>query len=315
MLPAAAAHQHFASVEDCLRSLIQQDAGSDGTMDYPSLNDETSFFPLPADVRNRLFARERIATAVMTREIAVDPVSIAAILRRALERSPRIRVVTHAVVKTIASNGDGYSVVITPEATRSHRPYDHVVNALWDGRLRIDRDLGLLPRRSWLWRQKLGLRLCPTGASPQIASVTFTLGPYGDVVRYHDGHIYLSWYPAGLVGLSGELAPPDEWDRDRSNAGPELISATLDGLSRLYPDIRRIQGAARARLKVVGGTIFAWGQSDIDDPDSELHQRYDIGVTSLGGYHSINTGKYCMAPLLAINVADRIVPGASRAPT
>jgi hypothetical protein len=57
---------------------------------------------------------------------------------------------------------------------------------------------------------------------------------------------------------------------------------------------------------VAGGFIFAWGSADIDDIGSELHQRFDIGVRSYGRYHSIDTGKYCMAPLYALEVARRV---------
>ena len=59
-------------------------------------------------------------------------------------------------------------------------------------------------------------------------------------------------------------------------------------------------------MKVRGGVIFAWGSSDISDISSELHSRFDVGPFSKGGYHSIDTGKYCVAPLFALEVADRI---------
>ena len=53
-----------------------------------------------------------------------------------------------------------------------------------------------------------------------------------------------------------------------------------------------------------GGVIFAWGITDIDDPDSLLHQRSAIGPTRHGSYFSIDTGKYCMGPLFAMQSAD-----------
>jgi hypothetical protein len=54
------------------------------------------------------------------------------------------------------------------------------------------------------------------------------------------------------------------------------------------------------------GVIFAWGETDIDDPKSRLHARYEIGVASMGGYHSVNTGKYTMVPYLAAKAAERV---------
>ena len=62
---------------------------------------------------------------------------------------------------------------------------------------------------------------------------------------------------------------------------------------------------ALERAQISGGVIFAWGDRDIDDPSSELHQRYDIGPKSWGRYHSVDTGKLTMAPLFGKQVADQ----------
>ena len=57
---------------------------------------------------------------------------------------------------------------------------------------------------------------------------------------------------------------------------------------------------------VKGGTIVAWGKTDIYDPASELHRRFEIGVTSEGKFHSIDPGKLTMAPYFAEICAERI---------
>lgn len=51
--------------------------------------------------------------------------------------------------------------------------------------------------------------------------------------------------------------------------------------------------------QVDAGVIFAWGSTDIDEADSELHQRHDIGLLHHDGYVSMNTGKLTTAPLFA----------------
>ena len=61
-------------------------------------------------------------------------------------------------------------------------------------------------------------------------------------------------------------------------------------------------------IELRGGAIVAWGASDIADPDSGLHERWRVGPRSYGPYHSVDTGKYCLAPLFAMEVADRILP-------
>ena len=59
------------------------------------------------------------------------------------------------------------------------------------------------------------------------------------------------------------------------------------------------------RFEVRGGYISAWGKSGIADPRSGLHSRAEIGVTSLQGFHSVNSGKYTTAPLYGEDAALR----------
>ena len=53
--------------------------------------------------------------------------------------------------------------------------------------------------------------------------------------------------------------------------------------------------------------IFAWGESDISDPHSKLHDRYQIGVHSVDRYHSVNTGKYTLVPYFGLKAAERVL--------
>jgi hypothetical protein len=53
-----------------------------------------------------------------------------------------------------------------------------------------------------------------------------------------------------------------------------------------------------------GGMILATGRLDVDDPASELHSRIQVGLNQQGSYISINTGKYTLAPLMAVRAAD-----------
>ena len=312
MLPPEAVQAHFCRVEHCLRQLARHGDALSMESSYPGRDEDVLFKPLPDGLRDRSFSPDTITAAFATREIAVDPASVAAIVRRAVAASPRIRFVPCAQVQSVECRGDGYLVATSSVENTSDCTYDHVVNALWDGRLHIDREMGLLPDRAWLWRYKAGLRLSPRNDGPPMASVTFMLGSYGDIVQYQDGSVYVCWYPAGLLGCSSDVTPPDHWHASGSRVREGLVPATFDGLARLYPDINRLRPVAATAVEQVGGVIFAWGATDIDDPGSELHRRDDIGVTSSGGYHSVNTGKYCMAPLLAIEVADAIVPDAPR---
>ena len=68
--------------------------------------------------------------------------------------------------------------------------------------------------------------------------------------------------------------------------------------------------SALSTVAVKGGVIVAWGQTDIYDPDSELHRRFAIGITSVGRFHSIDPGKLTMPPYFAEMCAARIVGAA-----
>jgi hypothetical protein len=45
----------------------------------------------------------------------------------------------------------------------------------------------------------------------------------------------------------------------------------------------------------------------VDNATSGLHHRTRIGVTSVDGYHSVDTGKLTTAPLIAMSVADQVM--------
>jgi hypothetical protein len=131
---------------------------------------------------------------------------------------------------------------------------------------------------------------------------------YGDIVDFGDGRYYLSWYPACKRGEWQGLQPPapviDEATKQQT------LDTTIAALGAIVPAVSALD-LSGATIDVAGGYIFAWGKSDIADPSSELHGRSDIGLHSHGRYHSVDTGKYGMAPYFADLLADRICGEAS----
>jgi hypothetical protein len=111
-------------------------------------------------------------------------------------------------------------------------------------------------------------------------------------------------YKVGLRSLPGSTCPAlPSVTFSLGSYGDTVSFAGLGGfmpqrIAELDPDPDAWQ--------LVGGWISAWGSSGIEDPTSELHQRHDIGVHSLGTYHSIDTGKWTTAPLLAAETCARI---------
>ena len=240
-------------------------------------------------------------------EVAINPIDLATALNARIAGAARIEVRLAHTVRSLQQNVRGVCVVSTGPQGASHDSYDHVVNALWDGRLAIDATLGHRPGRPWLHRLKYGISF----RRPDIVrgrSVTIILGPFGEVVSYPDGLAYLTWYPECLQGMSGELSPPDWVTYPPEPLRSRLLKGTLAALSDIVPSLRDLNPNELSDVSVKGGVIVAWGQTDIDDPQSELHHRFEIGVTSAGRFHSVDPGKLTMAPYFADVCADRIAP-------
>ena len=241
-----------------------------------------------------------------TNERAVDPRTVGPLLREAALGHPRIRFVGARVLGVARLDRGGLGVSFRREGEDSVERYDQVANALWHDRLRIDAQMGLGADHPWLHRYKFANRIQVPLANGAIPSVTCVLGPFGDLVNYGRNGLFLSWYPEGMIATSRALAPPD-WE---SELTPERRHEVF---RRSHAEwVRRCPALAALEFRPTdvdpgGGVIFAWGDSDVEDPASRLHERYEIGVHSTGGYHSVNTGKYTMAPYMGLKTAERIL--------
>lgn len=251
-----------------------------------------------------LLNRERIAALVETVEVALDLPRFRLILRDALEHRPIERLYSHTI-NAVNRMPAGFAVVgVRDNGQVWKREGAIVVNCLWDGRLEIDQLMGIVPKRKWVYRLKYGLRGDLPPALVGLTSLTLVLGPFGDIVVKPDVKTYFSWYPTSMRGWSHALTPPDEWRRSIKRAGEDreadaLACEILEGFEPYIP------GIARSQVHTISaGTNFSWGETDIDDPQSELHERYDIGVHAYDGYFSIDTGKFTCAPLFAKNLMD-----------
>ena len=260
-----------------------------------------------SDAERRLsYDASRVSAAIETREISIDVIALAAVLRSAVAASRRIRVRLETSVTAAARDAHGVEVTFRARSGNCRERYDHAVNALWDGRQEIDRTAGIDAIGTHVYRCKYGLRIASAAIVPPVPSVTIVLGPFGDVVNFGNGELYLSWYPACLKGLATGTADA-AWTLDPNGAAALRVARdTLDALGALVPALKRLPRAAVQDAVVRGGIIVARGETDIVDPKSGLHRRYEIGVESHGRYHSIDTGKYTMAPLFARHVADRV---------
>jgi glycine/D-amino acid oxidase-like deaminating enzyme len=263
---------------------------------------------LSTSEKEREFNSAVALAAVSTPEVAINPTALAAALRKCVDENPNIEVRCNCNVVGAKKEDAGVAILVESPEKALEGPFDHVVNALWDGRFALNETLGYRTNRPWLHRLKYGVSFrLPAGSTPP-PSATFVSGPFGEVVTYGDGLIYLTWYPECLRAISTDVRPPD-WETYPSEPlRSRILTGTLTALADIVPSLRGLDAADLPEATVKGGAIVAWGKTDIYDPQSELHRRFEIGVTSDGSFHSVDPGKLTMAPYFAEICAERIYP-------
>src|SRR5262249_52814898 len=176
--------------------------------------------------------------AFSTPEVAINPLALARTVGECIAAHPLIEVRCNRAVVGAEQERDGIRVLTKGLDGSCWDRFDHVVNALWDGRLGLNEALGFQAKRPWLHRLKYGVSFRLPPGVEQPLSVTFVLGPFGEVVTYGDGLIYLTWYPECLQAISTDVTPPD-W----STYAPEplrsrILTGTLCALSAIVPSLR-----------------------------------------------------------------------------
>ncbi len=318
-------HDYFQMVEEDIQEEIQCSGDS-----YLGRNINRVFELNSRDVHVSLFSPDQTVGSFRTEEVSVSPAAVADILTQAVKNHHTIQFIGNTEILAAELLNDGeIRIDYQYKRTISSMIYPCVANCLWDGKLKIDQSIGFSDPGPWISRYKATINLSvPDIAKNSIPSATGILGSYGDVVNHGNGLYYISWYPlckiAQSVNEDGRLLH----DQVHKYAIPRIIQkATSD-----YPSISKSIGSIFHRkffienisalavyipaLKVLlnkkrsfdlgGGVILARGSTDIDDPESYLHQRSEIGPVAYNNYLTIDTGKYCTAPLFAIKAAGMI---------
>jgi len=283
-------------------TILKQEGGS-----YLGKRPASIWSPLSADQMQVWINKKFSVSGVQTVEASLELEGFRRMIRTALARSSAIERCFGCSVESVIRTANGFRVEGSREGgTMWERHADIVVNCLWDGRLKVDEHMGIRPKRKWVYRLKyrsMG-RLPRTLAG--LPSLTVVLGPYGDVVMYPRANTYISWYPACMRGWTDAVSVPPEWEeacagRIDAAAGDRIAQEALSGFEEV------VTGMVHTKIDVVdAGVIFSWGKTDIDDPDSELHERFHIGVQQHDGYFSIDTGKFTCAPFFAQQFLDRL---------
>lgn len=291
---------YLARVHDLVREAAQESG------DYFGLSLSTALRAWSTPERESEFD-PAVHSAFDTPEVAIQPVVLAEALRACIGANPHIEVRLEHTVMAVEDRSPMLSVVSNGKGGTDRSAFEHVINALWEGRIAVDATRGLLPPRPWLHRLKYGVSF-RVPRPEKMRSATVVSGPFGEIVNYGDGLLYLTWYPECMQGMSREVTPPAWQTVPDALMQEQIFSGTVRALSTIAPALGDIDRHAMSDINVRGGVIVAWGKSDIDDPESELHRRFDIGITSAGSYHSIDPGKLTMAPYFAEACAERIMP-------
>ena len=294
----------FAAHVDRVTEFIRTIAPG-GTVEYFGQDPTRSPQLLPSAAYDGLYDPAKVAAVFQTSEISFDPEALASIFRQRLAETPEICLLLGRKALSVVPRKTKLLVYSVDAEDEHNEAYDHVVNASWAGRLQLDASMGIAPQEKWTFRFKYFVRTTlPLGA--HAVSATIVLGPFGDTASYSNGVRYLSWYPTGVVARSNDIEPPEIPATPGESDGRALASAIASGLGRVMPSTLCFDDGIGSAPEVKGGWIFAWGTTDIDDPASRFHQRCDVGVHAYGRYLSIDTGKLTMAPLFAVEAADRI---------
>jgi hypothetical protein len=191
-------------------------------------------------------------------------------------------------------------------AGERHGPFEAVVNALWEGRPQIDHSVGHQPDAAEHHRYRVSL-FVRTGEALRTPSAVVAAGPFGDVKNYDGRSFYLSWYEAGLVAQGDDVSPPPVPELDDDARG-RIAAATFAGLGGVLRFAGEIERAA-SEVRVAGGWVYSQGRGSLADPAAAVHRRSRHGISRVGTYFSVDTGKYSVAPSRARELASLVLAG------
>lgn len=248
----------------------------------------------------------RVKTAFFTPEIAVDPGRVADIVSAAIYAHPLIEFRgSNTVLSAEPLGAEGYKVAVQTSDGSIGIFARGVINALWEDRMRIDAMIGLPMPSGWSQRWKATIVIDVPPRQVTLPSTTAFVGPYGDFVLYGDRRIYLSWYPACRLSMSSTATPEDVRKLVAATDQAALKLKVFEGLATLMPKIAELE-RFETTTRVGGGFIMAQGTQDIDQSESGLHERHQIGVAQSESWVSVSTGKFCTAPVFGVEAAQTL---------
>ena len=281
-------------------SLIRNFAGQPGAGKYFADVRQARARRLSPSELAEVTTSDEVVVGFAVPERSISTLPVADLLKAAALGHPKIEVRVDTWVESVRRRDDGrLDVVCAGDQPAGLDRFDVVVNGLWESRIAVDAKLGLRPPAPWTHR----FRATVYGRAPKatLRSAVLCTGPFGGVNRYGDGRVYLSWYPVELLAEGNDLEPPRAEATLTEQRKSEVAAATIRELTRFFPGVADISD-----FEVHGGWVYAVGKGSLADRASTLHQRDRFGVVRDGGYISVDTAKYSLAPWIAAHVAQSI---------
>jgi glycine/D-amino acid oxidase-like deaminating enzyme len=290
----------YAMYADRTADLIRHFAGHTGAGKYLADVNLAESRRLSASELAEVTTSDDVVAGFAVPERSVSTLAVADLLKAAVLSEPLIEVRVGAWVDKVRKRDDGrLDVVCTGDRSVGLEAFDVVVNGLWESRLVVDASIGIHPPAPWTHR----FRATVYGHAPKATfrSAVLCTGPFGGVNRYGDGRVYLSWYEVELLAEGNALEPPRREAALTDERRAKVGAATIRELSRFFPGVADVTD-----FEVHGGWVYAVGNGSLADPASTLHQRDKFGIVRDGGYISVDTAKYSLAPWIAMRVADMV---------
>jgi len=254
-----------------------------------------------------LFGNKVVQAGFSTPELAIDTTILCKHLTDALFENPLIDFKPHHNIISISNQKDTIEVEGMNSQGIFNMKAPFVINTTWESKFKLDAIMGILPPVDLLHRLKYRVLVNIKEHMMYRPSATMVIGKYGDVVIRPDRTAYLSWYPDACTDWSHEISPPISWDEPSkgvvdSEKATYLANKFIAAIEKWYPGIKD-----SVPFQVDAGHIVAFGNTDVDDPESQLHDRTKIGLKSFGNYFSVNTGKLTTGPMIATKSVKQIL--------
>ena len=298
----------FEAYAHRIAALVRDASSQAGNLSYLTDVTQASIRSLSMSELSDVSGSDEVVAGYRVPERSISTVAIADLLRQVVLDNPQVDVRTNTWVTSVRRHTDGRLEVVTatePISEVEGGPFDVVINALWEGRPAIDVTLGIQPPAPWSHRFRAAVFARSSGG--KAFSAVLCTGPFGDVKHYPDGRLYLSWYASGLLAEGHDIEPPRDSAIMTDARCGEILTGTVNSLSRFFPALRQFNEYAH-EIEVHGGWVYAVGQGSLANPASTLHRRDKFNITIDRGYISVDTAKYSLAPWLAVRIAETVVP-------